>query len=66
MFQSQKYLPHAIHESVHRFYLLKQSKTDTATAYLDNFTNTVKVITATGESSIQRGKKILMGQQQPS
>jgi len=50
MFQSQKYLPHAIHESVHRFYLLQQSKTDTATAYLDNFTNTVKVITATGES----------------
>ena len=30
MFQSQKYLPHAIHESVCYFYLLQQSKTDTA------------------------------------
>jgi hypothetical protein len=58
MFQSQKYLPHAIHESVHRFYLLQQSKTDTAAAYLDNFTNIVEVITATG-GSIGDHKEIL-------
>jgi len=50
MFQSQKYLPHAIHESVRRFYLLQQSKNDTTATYLDNFTNVVEVIMATGGS----------------
>ena len=58
MFQSQKYLPHAIHESVCLFYLLQQSENDTATAYLDNFTNIVEVITATG-GSIGNHKEIL-------
>jgi len=58
MFQSQKYLPYAIHESVRQFYLLQQSKNDTATAYLDNFTNIVEVITAT-RGSIGYHKEIL-------
>ena len=58
MFQSQKSLPHAIHESVRRFYFLQQNKTDTAAAYLENFTNVVDVITATG-GSIGNHKDIL-------
>jgi len=58
MFQSQKYLPLAIHESVRWFYLLKQSKNDTAAAYLNKFTNIFEVIMAT-KGSIGNHKEIL-------
>jgi hypothetical protein len=42
-FQSQKYLPHALHESTRRFYLCQQARHITTTVYLEQFQNVVDV-----------------------
>jgi hypothetical protein len=42
-FQSQKFLPHSIHEARRRFYLFSQGKLPTAT-YYEQFLNIVEVI----------------------
>jgi hypothetical protein len=47
-FQSQKYLPHALHESKRRFYLCAQSKFATTSTYLEQFQNTVDDIEHSG------------------
>ena len=43
-FQSQKYLPHALHEAKRRFYMCSQGKYATTQAYLEQFQNTIDVI----------------------
>jgi hypothetical protein len=43
-FQSQKYLPHALHESKRRFYLCSQGQHTTASTYLEQYQNIVDVI----------------------
>ena len=43
-FQSQKYLPHALHEAKKTFHLLYQPRHMTVPAYLEVFQNTVDVI----------------------
>ena len=58
VFHTQKYLPHAIHESLRRFYCLQQGKTVTTAAYQQQFINIVDVIDATG-GSIGDHKEIL-------
>ena len=50
VFHTQKYLPHAVHESVRRFYCLQQGKTITPAAYQQQFINIVDVIETTGGS----------------
>ena len=50
--------PHAIHESVRRFYMLQQGKYNTAAAYQEQFLNIVDVIDATG-GSMGNHKEIL-------
>jgi hypothetical protein len=47
-FQSQKYLPQALHESARRFYSCRQGKQMTTQAYLELFQNTVDVIQHSG------------------
>lgn len=47
-FQSQKYLPHALHEAKRRFYMCYQHKFMTTTAYLELFQNIVDVIEQSG------------------
>jgi hypothetical protein len=47
-FQSQKYLPHALHESTRRFYLCQQARHVTTTAYLEQFQNVVDVVEHSG------------------
>jgi hypothetical protein len=47
-FQSQKYLPHALHEAKKTFYLLYQVHHMSTQAYLEQFQNTVHVIEHTG------------------
>jgi hypothetical protein len=47
-FQSQKYLPQALHELVRQFYHCHQSKHMTTQAYLKMFQNTVDVIQHSG------------------
>jgi hypothetical protein len=47
-FQSQKYLPQALHESTLRFYFCRQGKHMTTQAYLEMFQNTVDVIEHSG------------------
>ncbi len=47
-FQSQKYLPHALHESKRRFYLCSQGRLATTQAYLEQFQNVVDVIEHSG------------------
>ena len=49
-FQSQKNLPHALHEAKRRFYTLIQTRNMTTQAYLELFQNTVDVIEHTGGS----------------
>ena len=49
-FQSQKYLPHSLHESKRRFYLSQQGKHSTTQAYLEQFQNAVDVIGHSGGS----------------
>ena len=49
-FQSQKYLPHSLHESKRRFYLSQQGKHSTTQAYLEQFQNAVDVIGYSGGS----------------
>jgi hypothetical protein len=49
-FQSQKYLPHSLHESKQRFYQCTQGKYLTAAQYLEKFQNIVDVIEQTGGS----------------
>jgi hypothetical protein len=49
-FQSQKYLPHALHESKRRFYFCTQGKHMTASMYLEQFQNIVDVIEHSGGS----------------
>jgi hypothetical protein len=49
-FQSQKYLPHALHESKRRFYQCHQSKYTTTAQYLEQFQNLVDVIEHSGGS----------------
>lgn len=49
-FQSQKYLPHALHESAHRFYLCQQSKYATTATYLEQFQNIIDVVEHSGGS----------------
>jgi hypothetical protein len=49
-FQSQKYLPHALHESKRRFYFCTQGRTTTISAYLEQFQNVVDVIEHSGGS----------------
>jgi hypothetical protein len=47
-FQSQKYLPHALHESKRRFYIQSQGRHVTTQAYLEQFQNIVDVIEHSG------------------
>jgi hypothetical protein len=47
-FQSQKYLPHALHESTRRFYLCQQARHVTTTTYLEQFQNVVDVVEHSG------------------
>lgn len=47
-FQSQKYLPHALHESKRRFYIHSQGQHVTTQAYLEQFQNIVDVIEHSG------------------
>jgi hypothetical protein len=47
-FQSQKYLPQALHESARQFYSCRQGKQMTTQAYLELFQNTVDVIQLSG------------------
>jgi hypothetical protein len=49
-FQSQKYLPHALHESKRRFYFCTQGRHMTASMYLEQFQNIVDVIEHSGGS----------------
>jgi hypothetical protein len=49
-FQSQKYLPHALHESKRRFYFCVQGRHTTTSAYLEQFQNVVDVIGHSGGS----------------
>ena len=43
-FQSQKYLPQAIHEAKRRFYMLQQGRHTTTIQYLEQFQNTLDVL----------------------
>lgn len=43
-FQTQKYMPQAMHEAKKRFYMLRQEKHTTVQQYYESFTNTVEVI----------------------
>jgi hypothetical protein len=43
-FQSQKYLPHAVHEAKRRFFLLNQGRQSTVLEYLEQWMNHVDVI----------------------
>jgi hypothetical protein len=47
-FQSQKYLPHALHESTRRFYFCQQGRQMTTQADLELFQNTVDIIQHSG------------------
>jgi hypothetical protein len=49
-FQSQKYLPHALHESTRRFYLCQQARHVTTAMYLEQFQNVVDVVEHSGGS----------------
>jgi hypothetical protein len=49
-FESQKYLPHALHESKHHFYLCQQKQHAATQAYLEQFQNIVDVIEHSGGS----------------
>ena len=49
-FQSQKYLSHALHESLKRYYNCAQGKFATTQAYLDHFKNVLEVVTTSGGS----------------
>ena len=56
-FQSQKYLPHSLHESKRRFYLCAQGQFVTTQACLEQFQNLVDVIEHSG-GSIRHDKGI--------
>ena len=43
-FQGQKYLPHAVHEALKRYYNCAQGKFSTTQAYMDHFQNTLDVV----------------------
>ena len=47
-FQSQKYLPQALHESARRFYFCQQGKQMSTQAYLEMFQNMVGVLEHSG------------------
>lgn len=47
-FQSQKYLPHALHEAKRRFYMCYQGKFTTTAIYLEQFQNMIDVIQQSG------------------
>jgi hypothetical protein len=47
-FQSQKYLSHALHESMKRYYNCTQGKFATTQAYLEHFQNMVDVVVHSG------------------
>ena len=49
-FQSQKYLPHSLHESKRRFYTTSQGKYSTTQSYLEHFQNMVDVVKHSGGS----------------
>jgi hypothetical protein len=49
-FQSQKYLPHALHEALKRYYNCAQGKYATAQVYLEHFQNVIAVVTESGGS----------------
>lgn len=49
-FQSQKYLPHALHDIKRRFYTCSQGKMNTTQAYLEQFQNIVDAIHHSGGS----------------
>ena len=49
-FQSQKYLPHALHEALKRYYNCSQGKYASTNAYLEHFQNVVAVVTESGGS----------------
>ncbi len=49
-FQSQKYVPHLLHESKRRFYMCSQGRHTTTQAYLEQFKNMVDVIENSGGS----------------
>ena len=49
-FQSQKYLPHALHEALKRYYNSAQGKFANTQAYLEQFQNVVAVVTESGGS----------------
>jgi hypothetical protein len=47
-FQGQKYLSHALHESMKRYYNCTQGKFVTTQAYLENFQNVIDVVVHSG------------------
>jgi hypothetical protein len=49
-FHSQKYLPHALHEALKRYYNCAQGKYATAQVYLEHFQNVIAVVTESGGS----------------
>ena len=49
-FQSQKYLPHSIHEALKRYYNCSQGRYATTQAYMEHFQNVVDVVTTSGGS----------------
>ena len=62
-FQSQKYLPHSIHESKRRFYLFSQGKMTTV-AYHEQFLNIVEVIsTIDGSIGVDPGTQKMVARE---
>jgi hypothetical protein len=49
-FESQKYGPHGLHESIRRFYMLSQDKNATCPDYLEKFRNHIEVVSHCGGS----------------
>ena len=47
-FQGQKYISHALHESMKRYYNCSQGKLATTQAYLENFQNVIDVVVHSG------------------
>ena len=62
-FQSQKYMPHSLHEAKRHFYLFSQGKQDTV-AYYEQYLNIIEVIeTIKGSIGIDPGTELLIAEE---
>jgi hypothetical protein len=52
-FQSQKYLPHALHEALKRYYNCAQGKYATTQVYLEHFQNMIAVGSIAGHPGVE-------------